>query len=189
MRLSLALLPCPVIAAVMIACFSAPQTIVGGDAQFDAYLDTPQDDSGDASDASEAGPVCDFTTDAGDATWSSLYANLFGPSGIGQCGDATRSDGTSTTSCHQDGSGNGAISSGFICGLTQESCYQGITSSMANYEGSQVVVAGDPGGSFLVKIMRSCSGGIMPFLPQSVVFSNDQMSSVSTWIAAGALDN
>lgn len=185
-RLGLALLPCPVIAAVLIACFDAPQSVTGGDAQFDAYYDTPQVDSGEAG---EAATGCDFTTDAGDSTWTSLYANLFGPSGIGQCGDATRSDGTMITSCHQDASGNGAMASGFICGMTQESCYEGITSPNANYEGLQVVIAGNPTGSFLTKIMRSCSGGIMPFLPQSVVFSDDQMSSVSTWIAAGALDN
>jgi hypothetical protein len=187
MRLPHILLPCPVIAATIIACFDAPQNIMGGDAQFDARFDTPLPDSGDAN--AEAG--CGFPTDgdAGNSTWTALYANLFGPTGLGQCGDSSRSDSNGTSSCHHDATGAGAMASGFICGDTQESCYQGVTSSAANFEGLQVVVAGDPCGSFLTQVMRSSAGGIMPFYPQSIVFSDDQMSSVSTWIAGGALDN
>ena len=175
----------PVIAAVAIACYDSPPSPSGGDPLFDAALPNPiSEDAGDASDA----PACP-DPDAGDATWTALYADFFGPTGIGQCGDMTRADGTEQTSCHHDATGNGAVASGFICGDTQQSCWSGITNPAASFIGQQVVIAGNPCASYLTQVLRHDGGGLMPYYPQSVVFSDQDMARVATWIAQGAQNN
>jgi hypothetical protein len=180
------LMPCPVIAAVVIACSDASQTVTGGDPQFDSSPDPapkPPPDGGDA----EAGPC--FPLEAGNATWTVLYANVFGPTGVGQCGAASRGDSNGSSSCHHDPGGSGALSSNFICGDTQQSCYTGITDPKANGFGAQVVIPGDPCGSFLTQVLRHDGGGYMPFFPLNAVVSDDDMSRVATWIAQGAPNN
>jgi hypothetical protein len=187
-RLSHALLPLPVFgAALFVACFDAPQNVDGGMPTFDAQSDPPHpsSDGGDAGDG-EAG--CDVP-DAANATWTALYADLFGPASIGQCGAATRGDTNGSTSCHQDGNGNGAQASGFICGMTQGDCYAGITSPMATFIGEQVVQPGDPCTSYLPQVLRTDAGGIMPFYPVAATFSSDDIARVNAWIAAGAPNN
>ena len=178
------LLSLPVVAASAVAIHAtacdAPQTVQGGTLLFDA--------------APEPAPGCDsgcIPQAPANATWTALYKDLFGPAGIGQCGDATRTGQNGTTSCHHDASGNGAQASGFICGDTQQSCYDGITSPQANFIGTQVVVACSPCGSYLTQVLRHGDGdggitGIMPFYPENVIFSDDDMNRVTAWIAAGA---
>ena len=168
----------PVIAAIAIACYDAPQSPTGGDPLFDAQ--PPPSTDNDA---------CPIPADAGAATWTSLYADFFGPTGIGQCGDMTRMDGTEQTSCHHDATGNGAMASGFICGDTQQSCWAGITSPSASFIGQRVVVAGDPCASYVTQVLRHDGGGLMPYYPTSVVFSDQDMARVATWIAQGAQNN
>ena len=183
----LMLLSLPVIAASAVAiqatACDAPQTIQGGDPLFDA---TPEPQPGCDSGCLSQAPA--------NATWTALYKDLFGPAGIGQCGDATRTGANGTTSCHQKSGDNGAVSSGFICGDTQQSCYDGITSPQANFIGQQVVVACSPCGSYLTQVLRRSDGdggitGIMPFYPENVVFTDDDMNRISAWIAAGAQNN
>jgi hypothetical protein len=187
MRWAYALLPCPVVAAVAIACSDAPQGISGGASNFNVQFDLPNIPAPPPpADAGEGGCM---PTDAGNATWTSLYADLFGPASIGQCGDSSRGDSTGSTSCHHDSSGNGAMSSGFICGDTQDTCYAGITSPSAAFLGARVVIACDPGNSFLTKVLRHTGGGIMPFYPNNVFFSDADMARVGAWIAAGAPNN
>jgi hypothetical protein len=194
-------MPCPVIAAVAVACFDAPQTVDGGAAQFDAQLDPPSkpppSDAGEPGDADASGDAayeagCTYT-DAGIAedasTWTSIYADLFGPASLGQCGASSRGDSNGSTTCHHDGTGAGAQSSGFICGDTQESCYTGITSPSANYAGIQVVVPGDPCDSYLSEALRHDGGGSMPYYPEAVVFSDADMARVAAWIGSGAQNN
>jgi hypothetical protein len=188
MRLLPWLLPWPVVAAVAIACSDAPQGIQGGTPQFNVQFDLPNipfppPDGGDA----EAGGC--MPTNAANATWTSLYADLFGPTSLGQCGDSSRGDSNGSSSCHHDSGGNGALSSGFVCGDTQDSCYQGITSPMAQFLGARVVIACDPDNSFLPKVLRHTGGGIMPFYPNSVTFSDADLARVKAWIAAGAPNN
>ena len=175
----LMLLSLPVIAASAVAiqatACDAPQNIQGGDLLFDAAPEPP--------------PGCDsgcLSQAPANATWTALYKDLFGPASIGQCGDATRTGQNGTTSCHQKAGDNGAVASGFVCGDTQQSCYDGITSPQANFVGQQVVVACSPCGSYLTQVLRHDGGGIMPFFPENTVFSDDDMARVSAWIAAGA---
>ncbi len=166
--------------ATIAAACNASLTTTGGDPLFDA---APPSAS-----APDGGDAC-VPTDAQDSTWSSLYADFFGPTGTAQCGDTTRSDGTSTSSCHHDATGNGALASGFICGDTSDSCYQGITSPSAQFAGERVVAACQPSQSFLLTILRHDGGGIMPLYPASVAFSDADMARVRAWIAAGAPQN
>ena len=185
MRLLLLSLPVFAASAVAIqatAC-EAPQTFQGGEPLFDA---TPEPKA--------TPPGCDsgcLSQAPANATWTALYADLFGPASIGQCGDATRTGQNGTSSCHQDTGGAGAMASGFICGKTQQDCYDGITNPAANFLGQQVVVACSPCGSYLTQVLRHGDGdggitGIMPIQPDNVVFSDDDMARVSAWIAAGA---
>jgi len=184
----LMLLSLPVIAASAVAiqatACDAPQNIQGGDTQFDAAPAPP--------------PGCDSGTcisgAPANATWTALYKDLFGPASIGQCGAPTRTGQNGTTNCHQKDGDNGAVSSGFICGDTQQSCYDGITSPNAAFIGQKVVVACSPCGSYLTQVLRRSDGdggitGIMPFYPENAVFSDDDMARVTAWIAAGAQNN
>jgi hypothetical protein len=183
MRLMLLSLPVFAASAVAIqatAC-DAPQNVQGGVALFDAQPDPLPGPAG-----CDAGCIPQAPANA---TWTALYADLFGPASIGQCGSATRTGQNGTTSCHQDATGNGAIASGFICGKTQQDCYAGITSPQASFIGQQVVVACSPCSSYLTQVLRHDGGGIMPFYPENAVFSDDDMSRVSEWIAAGAQNN
>ncbi|MGH7294809.1 MAG: hypothetical protein ACRELB_07750, partial [Polyangiaceae bacterium] len=52
-------------------------------------------------------------------TWSCLYDSCFGPSGQASCS-------TAQGSCHADGSQTGSQISGFVCGGTKDSCWQGL---------------------------------------------------------------
>jgi hypothetical protein len=180
MLLSLPVLAASAIAIQATAC-DAPQSIQGGNLLFDAAPEPPPScDSG----------VC-VTPVPANATWSTLYKDLFGPASIGQCGDATRTGQNGTTSCHHGPGDNGALASGFVCGDTEQSCYDGITSPNANFLGQKVVVACSPCGSYLTQVLRHSDGdggvlGIMPFYPEDAIFSADDMSRVSAWIAAGA---
>jgi hypothetical protein len=185
MRLMLLSLPVFAASAVAIeatAC-DAPQTIQGGNPLFDA---TPEPLPGcDAGCVDQAPP---------NATWTALYQDLFGPTGIGQCGATSRTGKNGPSTCHHDTGGAGAIASGFVCGDTQQSCYDGITNPAANFLGQQVVVACSPCGSYLTQVLRHSDGdggtiGIMPIQPDDVVFSDDDMARVSAWIAAQAKNN
>src|SRR5258706_10074946 len=55
-------------------------------------------------------------------TWSSLYADFFGPKGT------AKASCTYDTQCHGTADESGAKSSKFVCGSTADTCYAGITS-------------------------------------------------------------
>lgn len=173
------LLPAPVICAAAIgesACSDANQIPTGGQPLFDAHVGQVDTD----------GAITCLDAGAPDLTWASLYQDFFGPTGIAQCGDSTRTGVNGTTSCHHDGTGNGALASGFICGDTQESCYEGITAPAANFVGVPVVAPCAPDNSYLTQVLRRDGGGIMPFYPESVVFSDADMARIRGWISNGA---
>jgi hypothetical protein len=185
MLLSLPVISAGAVAIQATAC-DAPQNVEGGDPLFDAGPEPQPTPAGCDSGCLAQAPS--------NATWTALYKDLFGPAGIGQCGAATRTGQNGTTSCHQSAGDNGAVASGFVCGDTQQSCFDGITSPQANFIGTQVVVACSPCGSYLTQVLRHGDGdggliGIMPYFPESVVFSDDDMARVSSWIAAGAANN
>lgn len=60
-----------------------------------------------------------------DPTWTSLYANYFGPLGQASCSPSTQS------TCHGDPSQSGAQTSGFVCGSSKDACWQGMTAGVA----------------------------------------------------------
>ncbi len=181
MRLAYAFVPVPIAAAagiaVSVACGDAAQTVDGGDALFDA-----------ASPPFPCIPYDGDIPDVADASWGALYQDYFGPTGLGQCGDSTRTGVNGTASCHHDPGGSGAQASGFICGDTQQSCYDGITSPKAAFVGERVVGCG-PDDSYVLQVLRQDSGGIMPYYPENVYFSADDMLRIRAWIIAGAPNN
>ncbi len=55
----------------------------------------------------------------GGATYTDLYADFFGPCGQGSC--------SGQSGCHDNATETGALTSGFVCGGTQKSCWEGMT--------------------------------------------------------------
>jgi hypothetical protein len=81
------------------------------------------------------------SAEGGAPTWTGLYADYFGPSGQASC--------TAQSSCHGAASELGAQTSGFVCGATKESCWQGMTQGIVDggFFCPIVCIGGDAGGA------------------------------------------
>jgi hypothetical protein len=116
--------------------------------------------------------------------WSDLYRCYFGATGIANCGQSD--------SCHQTSAGVGTESSGFVCGQTADSCWQGMTSSSASDMSPIVPTDGGPSDVTTVTLwsaLRKTSGqGLsdMPNAPTTVVFTATDMARIAAWIQRGA---
>ncbi len=117
--------------------------------------------------------------------WSDLYRCYFGATGIANCG---QSDG-----CHQTSAGSGSESSGFVCGQSADSCWQGMTSSaVPSVFGPIVPTDGGPSdvtNVTLWSVLRKTSGqGLndMPEAPTTVIFTAPDMARIAAWIQRGA---
>jgi hypothetical protein len=131
-------------------------------------------------------PSC--AIDAG-STWTALYACYFGTSGVANC--------STLTQCHSTAQAPGGAE-GFVCGSTQDACYQGFTHYLAT-----VGIDAGPAenASAVVMALRTAgSGGTMPCA--SVVnglcnssasnaysFTADDVARINAWIDAGAPNN
>jgi hypothetical protein len=150
--------------ALVAACSSATGKASGGDDTFDAGpAATP--DAGLA--PADAG---------GGITWTDLYRDFFGKAAPGP-------------SCKGTGVCHGATDQGgggvWVCGDTQESCWQGLTTATP-----ALVDPKDPDNSILISIaLRNKGGGNMPQAPASYVFSDASMQRIRDWMAAGAQNN
>jgi hypothetical protein len=107
----------------------------------------------------------------GTVTWTQIYNTMFGPSGTSTC---------TGSSCHT------GSRSGFACGNSPSSCWNGFVA--AGYIDNQT-----PSNTLLVDPAQSClcgSGlsGNMPKFPHSCLTSA-QVSEIKSWIAAGAQNN
>jgi hypothetical protein len=122
-----------------------------------------------------------FTLDAG-TTWTSLYRDYFGPSGVASCaGDGA---------CHGGTTQQGYEYSGFLCppGDTSAACWGGITS---RGDGGAYLIL--PDASFatdkLSQVLCQTTGvGSMPLFC-SYDFTPVDIQRVAGWVNAGALDN
>jgi hypothetical protein len=125
----------------------------GGDA-------APAPDGGGAQDAHSDG-----ATGASD-TWSFVYANYIGPGTPGHCGNA---------GCHQH------IQSGFMCGTSKDTCYNGLLAKglIGTKSNPQLLV--DPAGS---PVIWFSSSGVMP--QDNAVPNAAATRDVGAWVAAGA---
>jgi hypothetical protein len=128
----------------------------------------------------------DDANDGGESTWTSLYRDYFGLSGVASCAGAP----TAAGGCHASRADTGSLASGFNCGMTQESCYAGITAPQS------IVPAGGsatPETTLLYRSLRSTlppQPGISP-QPQSstFAFSSADLQRIAEWIQRGAMDD
>jgi len=149
-----------------------------GEAAPDGARDAGTDAPGDGGDAA---PVPVFTLDAG-ATWSALYRDYFGPTGVASCaGDGN---------CHGGTSQRGYQVSQYLCPPSggKAGCFAGITSQGDG--GANLIL---PDASFSDDLLSQilCQGqgvGMMP-LGCTYTFTPVDMTRIGDWVAAGAQDN
>jgi len=163
-------------------CAVASGEVAGGDPLFDAAAPAPSD----------AGAGID-----GPSTWTALYADYFGPTGVANC--------ASLGSCHSGALGTGYLTSGFSYPLPpdKDGCWQGMTTGICNpmpATGCPIVVGGgDPTATTLYKYLRKTAGcGTvacnMPlngktFSTPGYIFTPGDMARIAQWIKDGALNN
>jgi hypothetical protein len=140
-------------------------------------------------------------------TWTTLYTCYFGPSGTASCG--------SLAACHQNAAGLGAMTGGFVCGSSKESCFQGMTQGIAPAAGGvfcPIVCLGtcpqngeacpsDPTKQLLLGDIHKAGGGGLDNMPcggnlivcpsgsATYTFTSDDITRITTWIQQGAQDN
>jgi hypothetical protein len=158
------------------ACATASGEVSGGDPKTEPVVD-----AGGA--PVDAGPTT-FPEDLVDAgsgtTWTALYRDLFGPTGVTSCaGNGT---------CHGGADQAGAKSAGFLC-ADQKGCRQ----SLVDVGQVRTRDTTAPDKSLLVLTLRhrADSGNIVGIMPKTppFVFPRSAMDRVKTWIAAGFPDD
>jgi hypothetical protein len=140
----------------------------------------------------------------GGSTWTDLYADYFGPCGKASC--------SGQSYCHTDTASTGYLVSGFVCGATQESCFEGMTVAPPADAGGGTftpIASGgtDPGTTQLVLALHKsptqpdfdnmpCGGtvpdaGLPPCPPAQATasFSADDLARISAWLQQGAPNN
>ncbi len=108
-----------------------------------------------------ADPCAD--SEAGD-TWTYLYTCYFGPGGKASC--------TGQDFCHGGPEMTGALTSGYVCGTSRESCWRGMTLgiSMCDAGTAEIDAAADAGaeagdGGATEAGAPMCMQGIPPIVP------------------------
>ena len=146
------------------------------------------------------------STDA-PSTWTSLYTCYFGPSGVASC--------TAQTSCHGASSQLGSQVSGFVCGGSKASCWQGMTQQVDGGLFPPIVClsalgcsggVSDPTKTTLWGDLHqsSASNGQLDNMPcgdpagtpipchadtATYTFTSDDLARISSWITQGGQDN
>jgi hypothetical protein len=157
-------------------CTDATGSVQGGDSL------TPEaatEESGPSDDAGTGGEAS--------ATWTSLYADFFG--GLAAC--------SANGSCHGAPGDFGSGYSGFVCGLTKDECYQGLTGDPSPI---LPLEAGDIKNTvFWLSLHKQSGGGSnnMPCgLPDSCpanmstyAFTDGDLQRITTWYQQGGLNN
>lgn len=149
----------PLALAALVACGDASTEVSGGVPRFDA-----------------AAPQATGTGGTG-TTWSSLYGDLFGPSGAASC--------KGSGACHGDGEQAGALGSGgFVC-ADKDGCVASLKSVGLVKDSDK----GQPDNSAFYRVLRRVENGqtlgLMPKSP-AYVFSDGDLARIKTWIANGA---
>jgi hypothetical protein len=99
--------------------------------------------------------------------WGDLYACYFGPTGKASCGGQTQ--------CHSTDAGTGAGATYFVCGPSQEACWQGMSKV------NPVLLHGALRHS-------DGTGGLMPKY-SSVGFTPADLARIEAWLQQGAPNN
>lgn len=151
------------IALAFVACSAAPADTTGGEDRFDA------------SPPSRPAVSCASGTEA---TWTALYRDCFGP-GYASCGG--------TGGCHRTSQDTGSSFSGFLCGASQESCYQGMVGRDALVTPQDVNA---PESSRLYAALRKMPPLASPprAMPNDTgfAFSAADLARIAAWIKNGA---
>jgi hypothetical protein len=141
-----------------------------------------------ASSLDAGGSGADDTGPDGGTRWQDLYATYFGPTGRANCSQARGA-------CHTSESDLGFATSGFVCGATRDSCWQGMTQGLdAGYPVLVPAGATDPATTPLWEALYkgAPSGGAMNNnMPQTLnyTFSASDLARISAWIRNGALND
>ena len=155
---------CVSLALIATACSDAGGTPSGGEPAWDGA-------AGASPDASSAESTC--PSGSGGCTWTALYRDYFGPSGIASC--------SGSGTCH--GAANQLGASYFLCPTNdQTGCYHGMTSTQSALL--------PPGKSWsqtplYTALRKAGGGGLMPKQPTTVVFSDRDLARIGAWYAAG----
>jgi hypothetical protein len=180
---------CTLAVTTQFGCTNATGELQGGDPLVAAT--PPVTDAGGTS-SMESDAFAATTSDClpggahGDNTWTDLYTCYFGPTAPASC--------ASQSGCHSAADQAGALGSGYVCGTTQQTCWQGMTmSSLSGLAPIAMPFGGtDPTSATLFSALRKADGtGIdnMPLSPLSYIFQGGDMNRISAWIAGGALNN
>jgi hypothetical protein len=176
----------PLAALASLALASAPIACSSSDDSTPppaADAGTPADAT--AADAAACPPLGPVT---GATTWTSLYADLFGPTGKASCaGDGT---------CHGSPTQDGTKAAFYLCD-SKDGCYKSLRSKTGvNSTDSNLVRDADvaaPKKAALFGILRvtkeDCSvSGFMPKRPPYRL-TREEVARIEAWIAAGANDD
>jgi hypothetical protein len=141
-----------------------------------------------------------LSSDTG-STWTDLYADYFGPGGSGSC--------SGQSYCHDTAAATGAMTSGFVCGPTQESCWEGMVFGIPADAGGGIFppLASSEGAQLFSALHKTTSSGQdldnMPCgaAPQGAepplclstnaayAFTPADLARITSWIQQGAQDN
>lgn len=130
-------------------------------------------------------------------TWTALYGGYFGPTGVATCAPGNQS------SCHGDATQSGAQTSGFVCGTSKDTCYQGVTQGIPPDEGGFFPAifppdAGDPTQTQLyTSIHKTTSATGLNNMPcgdpptchagnASYTFTASDLACITAWAQHGA---
>jgi hypothetical protein len=116
--------------------------------------------------------------------WQDLYASYFGPTGLASCSQLPGS-------CHRAGSDLGVPTSGFVCGLTSDACWQGMTEGLAGHPAlvSPGVTDATQTPLWVALYKGAPSGGVLSNnMPQNLkyMFSAGDLARIQAWIQGGA---
>jgi hypothetical protein len=126
-------------------------------------------------------PLTTFTLDAG-ATWSALYRDYFGTTGVASCAG-------SGSECHGSPDSDAYVVSGYLCPPHDAgACYESFTSQSSTGSGF-IVGDGGWGASPLPYILCQCNGmGYMPYAC-CYTFQAVDMQRIADWVNAGATND
>jgi hypothetical protein len=158
-------------------CSDATGSVIGGDAI-----------SLSASSASSDAAIDGASGVVPPHRWQDLYQSYFGLGAPASCAAASL--------CHGAPGDEGAIVSGYVCGMTKDSCWQGMTQiPEAGATMYTPLVASsstqDPMGTTLWSVLhKSPASGLnnMP-LAGGYTFTQDDMTRIAAWIREGAQNN
>lgn len=168
-------------------CAVASGEVTGGQPVFDSGSTETDGSAGGTSDAAADAPT-------GASTWTALYTDYFGPTGIANC--------ASLPTCHNSASSSGGMTSGFVCGTSKDECYMGMTVGImcANAVPPCPIVQGTvPQMTGLYNNLHKVdangkASGTMPLNGATItakgyVFMPSDVARISAWISAGAQNN